>query len=88
MHTFGPWSHDPGPCPVDDTPHTACTPESVARLRVPLASTPAHARAAQLVAERAAAVVPSPEPPPPVPFTTQTYRRATHGRKRGPRAGD
>lgn len=21
---------DPGPCPVDDTPHTACTPESVA----------------------------------------------------------
>ena len=21
--------HDPGPCPVDDTPHTACTPESI-----------------------------------------------------------
>jgi hypothetical protein len=24
------WWDDPGPCPVDDTPHTACTPESVA----------------------------------------------------------
>ena len=23
------WKHDPGPCPVDDTPHTACTPASV-----------------------------------------------------------
>jgi hypothetical protein len=27
---YGWWSFDPGPCPVDDTPHTACTPESVA----------------------------------------------------------
>ena len=25
---------DPGPCPVDDTPHTACTPESVAAGKV------------------------------------------------------
>jgi hypothetical protein len=24
------WRVDPGPCPVDDTPHTACTAESVA----------------------------------------------------------
>ena len=32
---FGCWGgkHDPGPCPVDDTPHTACTPESVALQR-------------------------------------------------------
>jgi len=26
----GHWKDDPGPCPVDDTPHTACTVESVA----------------------------------------------------------
>jgi hypothetical protein len=24
-----PWRRDPGPCPVDDTPHTACTPASI-----------------------------------------------------------
>ena len=29
------WRADPGPCPVDDTPHTACTPET-SSLTVPL----------------------------------------------------
>ena len=88
MRGFTPWSHDPGPCPVDDTPHTACTPESVARLRVPLASTPARDRAVQLLAERACATAtaPPPEPPPAPPFTTKSYKRATH-RPRSREAG-
>jgi len=25
---FEPWRHDPGPCPVDDAPHTTCTAPS------------------------------------------------------------
>ena len=33
------YRRDPGPCPVDDTPHTACTPASISggsSLTVPL----------------------------------------------------
>jgi hypothetical protein len=54
---------------VDDTPHTACTPESVGRLTVPLPSSPARERVAQLLAERRA--VPEVAP---VTVTTKTYR--------------
>lgn len=67
----GGWSQDPGPCPVDDTPHTACTPESVAAassLTVPL--TPPPALVNMQKAEAALA---------PVEFTTKTYSRAKHG---------
>jgi hypothetical protein len=72
MHRFSSWSHDPGPCPVDDTPHTACTPAAGAagqRVTVPLPSSPARERLAQLLAERRA--VPEVAP---VTFTTKTYR--------------
>jgi hypothetical protein len=65
MHGFTFWSHDPGPCPVDDTPHTACTPESLA---VRLRSTPARDAVLQQLAQRRAARDAAPT------FTTKTYR--------------
>ena len=86
-----PWRIDPGPCPVDDTPHTACTPESVAALKSRQAVTvhvkrprvlEAIARAAAL---RAGLEPPASQParlePAPLEFNTKTYRRAVHGRK-------
>ena len=66
------WKMDPGPCPVDDTPHTACTPESVARQ---------HAITVAARRPRALDQLPPPAPPAPT-FTTDTYRRALHGPKR------
>jgi hypothetical protein len=71
--------HDPGPCPVDDTPHTACTPESVgtvtAAVRRPRVLDRLLAAATvRDVAPSAAVATPSAE------FTTKTYRRAIHGR--------
>lgn len=70
----GDWRRDPGPCPVDDTPHTACTPESVAAagaLTVPLHPPPALAN---MLAAQAT--------PAPVEFTTKTYSRTKHGPSR------
>lgn len=65
-----PWSlgfkTDPGPCPVDDTPHTCCTPESVA----------AKKRAPEVTV-----AIATPAPAPPVTFTTSSYRRKLHGPK-------
>ena len=69
---FGPWRFDPGPCPVDDTPHTACTPESVGSLTVPVRPPGALAGTLAALAAPAAAA--------PLTFSTKTYRRATHGR--------
>jgi hypothetical protein len=35
------WRHkfDPGPCPVDDMPHTTCTPENIGTARTLVSST-------------------------------------------------
>lgn len=63
---------DPGPCPVDDAPHTTCT-------------SPGYVGEGVIVAVRRPLVLdcvrtaPTPEPPPPVTFSTKTYRRAQHG---------
>lgn len=76
-----PFKCDPGPCPVDDTPHTACTPESVAHQQVRtigLGTEPQQInvlRAGQKPQAPAA-----PEPPAPVTFTTKTYNRKKHRR--------
>jgi hypothetical protein len=62
---------DPGPCPVDDTPHTACTPESVATQ---------HATALVVTTIQRPRVLDQMPQPEPMTFTTKTYKRATHGR--------
>jgi len=74
--------HDPGPCPVDDTPHTACTPADV-ELRVSFrpqgtvtTTTPTPTQVLELRAQAQARLAAAP----PVSFSTKTYRRALHGR--------
>jgi len=72
---------DPGPCPVDDAPHTTCTspdyhgePSSIVITQLPC-------RDAQLV--RPAMSLPPEVTLQPGEFTPKTYRRAVHGRGRG-----
>jgi hypothetical protein len=70
------WKVTPGPCPVDDTPFTACTPASVAA-----------GRHTVTVPVRRPRVLAQQEPPPPatstaVEFTTATYRGQAKRRKR------
>lgn len=69
----------PPPCPVDDTPFTACTPESVALQKareLALAqgrSIPPGTQMALLVrSPLPPAAAPAPQP---VTFSTKTYRR-------------
>lgn len=78
------WRADPGPCPVDDAPHTTCCAPDPADsavagsgvLTIPAPRTAAMDRA---LARAAAAAS---EPLPTVTFTTKTYRRALHGPNR------
>lgn len=63
---------DPGPCPVDDAPHTTCTSPDYPIVIDQLPATAANQRAA-LKAEQLQATLP------PGQFTTGTYRR---GRRR------
>lgn len=65
---------DPGPCPVDDTPHTACTPESVAAsMQLTISGSARVSFSVPIAAPRDV-----PPKPAPVEFTTKTYRRAVH----------
>lgn len=57
---------DPGPCPVDDTPHTACTPASVGGLTISVRR------------PRVLDTVVTPPVEDAVEFTTATYRRHLH----------
>jgi hypothetical protein len=93
------WRQDPGPCPVDDTPHTACTPESVAKGALVTRTRAPRSMAATLEAMRVRGTAGTLEPGvAPVPdvatatapvISTKTYRRAVHGRGvRGARARD
>lgn len=66
--------HDPGPCPVDDTPHTACTPASVGSARTAAALTVPLKRPGWL---------PTPTATVSAPFTPATYRRAVQGKALG-----
>jgi hypothetical protein len=78
------WESDPGPCPVDDTPHTACTsPDYAAGSRRQVVTVPLR-RPRALVLETAV-TPPVIDTPRPVEVSTKNYRRATHGlhRKRG-----
>lgn len=71
------WKRDPGPCPVDDTPHTGCVAPTTLTSRTSIDQTVsvAVARPGWLRAR-------TPEPPPPeqtvVEFSTATYKRSEH----------
>lgn len=74
------WQADPGPCPVDDVAHTACTSADYAKAivipQLPMrdalaASTLATGEPAPAVAGTAAPAVPGES----APFSTKTYRR-------------
>jgi hypothetical protein len=66
---------DPGPCPVDDAPHTTCTSADYAPLVI-----------LQLPARDALSAAPTVRPPHrplgPTEFTTATYRRSRDGMSR------
>jgi hypothetical protein len=70
--------HDPGPCPVDDTPHTGCTPESYAAQQ-----TRDQTLTVKLRRPRALDRAPRADPPVLDPFTTKTYKRREHGKRLG-----
>jgi hypothetical protein len=59
---------DPGPCPVDGTPHTACTPESVGALTI-------HAARPRVLDRQAATALAAAAEAARPTFTTKTYRR-------------
>jgi len=69
---------DPGPCPVDDAPHTTCTSADYhGQRQIVIVQLPA--RDAQLA--RPAMTLPPVVTLQPEEFTTATYRRAVHGKK-------
>lgn len=72
--SFGGWLGDPGPCPVDDAPHTTCTSGGpIVIVQMPCRDAlvaPAPPRpVAPLRAETIQATLPAGQ------FTTGTYRR-------------
>jgi hypothetical protein len=74
---------DPGPCPVDDAPHTTCTSADYER-GGPIVIVQLPARDGVVDAGLRVPVDPpgALQPAPAVSsFTTGTYRRAVHGRK-------
>ena len=84
MRGCWPWSHDPGPCPVDDTPHTACTsPGYVGDSTQAVAVTVSRPAALRTPALPPPAAAPLQDVAPVVAetFTTKNYSRA----KQGPR---
>lgn len=70
---------DPGPCPVDDAPHTTCTSADYTGATQQLVIVQLPCRDAQL--RRPAMTVPPQVTLQPGEFTTATYRRSQHGRK-------
>jgi hypothetical protein len=80
--------HDPGPCPVDDAPHTTCCAPvtgtvivggAIAPATFVVVPAPASARAASDVLPPATPSAPVPSIDTPSALTTATYR----GRKKG-----
>ena len=82
---------DPGPCPICDTPHCACTPVGALDSVVILGQRDAMVAAQAVSIDTAPQTVEPPvelvQPfavaePEPAPFTTSSYKRAVHGPKR------
>jgi hypothetical protein len=65
------WWPDPGPCPVDDAPHTTCT-------------SPDHGQSSSIVVQQMPMrdLTARPTPPPPVEATVETFSTKTYRRKR------
>jgi len=66
-----PWKYDPGPCPVDDAPHTTCTSADYHGGQPIVVQ--------QLPMRDLITMLPAPPAPPPVEgtidtFSTKTYR--------------
>jgi len=80
---FGGWWPDPGPCPVDDAPHTTCTSADYAGGAGRIVVVQLPCRDAQLA--RPAMGLPPTVTLQPGEFTTATYSRAAHGRQKGKR---
>lgn len=76
------WRNDPGPCPVDDTPHTACTPGTVAARGAGLVSRTQMDQTVRVPVVRPGWLSPPPTAQTVVTFTTATYKRSEHGPKR------
>jgi hypothetical protein len=74
------WRPDPGPCPVDDTPHTACcSPDYVGTGRSVIVKPFAAATRVTIPATPLAppSTTDTPAPRSSTKFTTSTYRRET-----------
>lgn len=67
------WYGDPGPCPVDDMPHTTCTSHDETARRIVIQQLPM--RDEMLAATRPPMTVPPDVTLQPGEFTTATYRR-------------
>ena len=92
MNCFG-WKHDPGPCPVDDAPHTTCTspdynPSQASLTIVQLPSRDGVLTPPLVEEVRVPFVLSQAQQQPTQPpeastsFTTKTYNRNVHGRPR------
>jgi hypothetical protein len=81
------WKRDPGPCPVDDAPHTTCVPPEAGTIKSTTSATVIvpTARPSYLtppVSFKSVILLPAAPPPPPdATFTTATYSRKVHGKK-------
>jgi hypothetical protein len=67
------WGFDPGPCPVDDAPHTSCTSAGYTG-DIVIPQTPMRDEMA------------APPPPVGIPATSPTFSTKTYRRKREPAA--
>jgi len=65
---------DPGPCPVDDAPHTTCT-SATATTPIVIAQTPMRDASAAAELAALAHTQNSGQALPPDSFTTATYKR-------------
>ena len=77
MHFYFPSLGDPGPCPVDDAPHTTCTSADYAP---PIVIVQLPARDEVLAATRPAMSLPPVVTLQPGEFTQATYRRVKKAR--------
>jgi len=70
------WQFDPGPCPVDDAPHTTCTsPDYTAILSIPQLPM-RDAMATSAAVDLASPVLAPAAPGESAPVSTKTYRRS------------